>query len=244
MAEANESFKAVDNCLIDIENSTLLLGCKNSVIPADGSVTKIGAYAFFNCNGLASIVIPEGVLEIGTYAFYGCADALTVSIPESLAFIDKNAFEACAALEGVYTVNSLSIWSLEFANATANPLSNGADLYVDNVLLETLVVPESVKAIKSYAFYDCTSIKDIILHDGIETIGDAVCGKAESIEHVYYEGPMDKIMLVQIGTANDAVIAKVCFYSASAPAMPMPGYSYWRYVDDVPVIWGSESAEA
>ncbi len=36
-------------------------------------VTSIGIYAFYNCSGLTSVVIPEGVISIGNYAFRGCS---------------------------------------------------------------------------------------------------------------------------------------------------------------------------
>ena len=36
------------------------------------SVRSIGNQAFFNCSGLTSITIPNGVTSIGRYAFRGC----------------------------------------------------------------------------------------------------------------------------------------------------------------------------
>ena len=36
------------------------------------SVTSIGSYAFEDCSGLTSVVIPNSVTSIGRYAFYGC----------------------------------------------------------------------------------------------------------------------------------------------------------------------------
>mgnify|MGYP000021423514 FL=1 len=47
--DGNPSFYAKNNCLIREEDGELVLGCRNSVIPDDGSVRSIGAFAF---NGL------------------------------------------------------------------------------------------------------------------------------------------------------------------------------------------------
>ena len=44
--DGNSSFYAKNNCLIRKEDGELVLGCRNSVIPDDGSVRSIGALAF------------------------------------------------------------------------------------------------------------------------------------------------------------------------------------------------------
>ena len=72
--EENEKFHSEGNCLIETETKKLIIGCKDSVIPTDGSVTSIGG-AFSQCHGLTSITIPVSVTEMnGT--FYG-SDNLT-----------------------------------------------------------------------------------------------------------------------------------------------------------------------
>ncbi len=46
VAEGNKVYHSAGNCLIETASKTLILGCSTSVIPADGSVTSIGDYAF------------------------------------------------------------------------------------------------------------------------------------------------------------------------------------------------------
>ena len=36
------------------------------------SVTSIGKYAFYDCDSLTSIALPDSLTSIGSYAFYGC----------------------------------------------------------------------------------------------------------------------------------------------------------------------------
>ena len=48
----NSCYDSRDNCnsIIGTETNTLIVGCKNSVIP--NSVTSIGDYAFYGCSGM------------------------------------------------------------------------------------------------------------------------------------------------------------------------------------------------
>ena len=38
-----------------------------------GGAARIGPYAFYNCQSLASVTIPNSVTSIGNYAFYQCS---------------------------------------------------------------------------------------------------------------------------------------------------------------------------
>ena len=65
VADGNTVYHSAGNCLIETESKTLVLGCKNSVIPTDGSVTSIGEYAFYGCTSFTSVTIPSSVTSIG-----------------------------------------------------------------------------------------------------------------------------------------------------------------------------------
>ena len=69
----NSRYDSRDNCnsIIDTETNTLIVGCKNSVIP--NSVTSIGYRAFYGCSGMTELILPNSVRSIGYYAFQGCS---------------------------------------------------------------------------------------------------------------------------------------------------------------------------
>lgn len=76
------------------------------------SVTSIGRDAFFDCKCLESMVIPEGATGIGSGAFTGCTALQTVEIPESVSGIEANAFDGCDHLTIIAPKGS---YAIEFA---------------------------------------------------------------------------------------------------------------------------------
>ncbi len=98
VANGNATYHSKGNCLIETESKTLILGCKNSKIPSDGSVTIIGDYAFDSCTGLTSFAIPESVTSIGSSAFSGCTSLTSIEIPDGVTSIGNVAFSGCNAL--------------------------------------------------------------------------------------------------------------------------------------------------
>lgn len=70
-------------------------------------VTEIRDYAFYYCDSLTSISIPDSVTIISWYAFYGCSSLASVTIPNSVTQISSSAFAQCSTsteLGGTYTI--------------------------------------------------------------------------------------------------------------------------------------------
>ena len=73
------------------------------VIPNDAGVTKIGREAFYKCESVLDVVIPEGVTEIGENAFYDCPVLTAVILPDSLFEIKRGAFAGSPNLRWLST---------------------------------------------------------------------------------------------------------------------------------------------
>lgn len=101
--EGNPFYHSAGNCLIETDTKTLVLGCKNSVIPDDGSVTKIGKCAFNGCQALKRIEIPNCVTELGymAFAYTGLEE---VVVPEHLEEIAPHSFSLNRYLEKIIVV--------------------------------------------------------------------------------------------------------------------------------------------
>ena len=173
----------------------------NLVIP--NGTTRIGAYAFAGA-AFTSVTIPSSVTSIGTGAFSGCANITSVSVPASVnvasVFADSktkiarvtfmgtgtvpaSAYSGCTALTRV-EVASLEDWlSLSFANATSNPLSTGARLYVNGTELTNLVVPDGMTRIGKYALAG-TVLTSVSIPVSVKNVGTGAFSACNALTHV------------------------------------------------------------
>ena len=164
--EENTKYHSKDNCLIDTEAKILMLGCQNSVIPNDGSVTSIGSSAFSGCSGLMSVTIPDSVTSIGSSAFNGCGGLMSIIIPDSVTSIGDSAFFGCSGLTSITIPDSVT--------------NIGNSVFYGCSGLTSITIPDSVTRIGTYAFSGCSGLTSIIIPDSVTSIENYVfddCGK-------------------------------------------------------------------
>ena len=144
----NTKFDSRNNCnaIIEKKSNTLILGCKNTVIPE--TVTTIGNGAFYECADLVSFIIPNSVTSIGDNAFRGNGSLSSVTIPNSVISIGKNAFDFCRALTSITIPNSVT--------------TIGNDAFRYCVGLSSITIPASVTSIGNGAFSECNGLNSVI----------------------------------------------------------------------------------
>ncbi len=219
VSEDNKVYRSEQDCLIEIETSTLILGCKNSVIPDSVTeigeyafngcselinvtigigVTSIGAYAFNDCGGLTNITIPDRVTEIGDWAFCLCTKLTSVTIGSGVTSIGEKAFYCCSSLTRVY-ITDLSAWCrIDFADSDSNPLCY-ADLYVDNAELKELIIPNEITEIKNYAFYACRGLTSVTIGNSVTEIGGYAFNYCIWLTDIQFKGTVKEWQAIEKG---------------------------------------------
>lgn len=130
VAEGNEKLHSLNNCIIETETNTLIVGCQSSIIPdyvteigyrafygcaklesitIPDSVTKIHEHAFIACDGLENFVFPAGVTSIEPWMFFGCSGLRSVIILGHITSIGEYAFN-CDGLTDIYFVGTQEEW--------------------------------------------------------------------------------------------------------------------------------------
>ena len=131
---------------------------------------------------LKDVFIPEEVYfegkfyqvtALAAHSFEGRADITYLSIPKTITSIGEFAFIDCGS-NIMVNLESLEAWcNVTLGNEHSSPLSSAKALYINNVEMNGVRIPEGVTAIPNYAFYQCRSIYYLILPSSVTTIGSS-----------------------------------------------------------------------
>jgi len=161
---------------------------------ANYPVTSIGEEAFKDNTTLLTIVLGDYVTTIENSAFYGCSNLTHISLPASATTLGTYVFYGCNSLE-IMTLSSEMAYELRYlfgnnvnyvpVTLTKIKYANGSAVIDTTMLLAnmgpatTLELADDMIVILANQFENTTSIKNIILPEGIITIGNyAFCGSS------------------------------------------------------------------
>jgi len=128
-----------------------------------GTITSIGEKAFFNCDYLVSIDIPEGVTAIHDQAFSSCKLLTSVHLPSTLRELGANVFSNCSSLQTVVFEDGLTLLAQRAFEGCRK--------------LENVTLPSTLREIETASFQNCQALDSIYLPASVETIaGNAFSG--------------------------------------------------------------------
>ncbi|MDA7502565.1 leucine-rich repeat protein [Akkermansiaceae bacterium] len=143
--------------------------CENltSITIPDSVVTGIGNQTFHQCRSLTSINIPDGVTYIGALAFGGCKELKSITIPDSVTSIGENAFSSCSDLKSITIPDGvINIGEAAFSYCTS---------------LTSITIPDGITSIGNSAFSNCASLTSFTIPDGVTSIGTSAFDRCTSL---------------------------------------------------------------
>ncbi len=148
------------------------------------SITSISTSAFEYCTKLAKADLPGNLKSIGGAAFENCAFTSVViprSVTELGAYYNRNVFQSCPNLTSIVVEEGNEVFdSRENSNTIIHTASNTIYTGCDKSF-----IPRSVTAIANYAFYACKGLTNLTLLENISSIGSrsfAMCSNLATIQ--------------------------------------------------------------
>ena len=163
--------------------------CCLKEIDIPSSVRIIYGFAFYSCP-LTDIVLPNGVTKLYESAFSNCKKIKEISIPSSVEYIGSNCFNQCDALTRI-NIEDLKSWCSITFEKNANPLNVTPNIYINESLIEELIIPDDVYSIGNYAFQNGKNIKSVKLHADLKKIGNWAFEGCDSITSVSYNNSVE-----------------------------------------------------
>ena len=148
---------------VQIINASTFADCTllNTVTINATNLQTIADNAFYNCNSIQSITLPNSLTTIADNAFYNCNSIQSITLPNSLTTIDINAFAYCTSLQNI---------TIDKNNSLLENINSGA--FEGCISLTSLILPNSLKIIGNFAFSIC-SFTTINIPQNVITIGIA-----------------------------------------------------------------------
>lgn len=174
-------------------------------ISGTGKIASGTGGSIWSDKPVLAVDIRSGVTGVGKDAFYGCNDLQVISLPDTVTQLDDNALGNCPALSDILVdAKNPAYKSVDGALYS----KDGTVLVKGPANAETFVVPDGVATIGDYAFFGakyltsiyfpegsltaigynafsgCTQLKDVILPDGLTRIDMNVFNRCSALTEV------------------------------------------------------------
>ena len=166
------------------------------VIITDADIVPFGA--FYNCNKITAIILNEGITNIYGYAFSEIDSLVEMIIPKTVTAVEESIFYGCDSISnltlpfvgssrtasGTYdAVLGYIFGRTESGTIQYHRSENGSLYYYNYAIPSSLVkvVLTDDRIIPMGAFHNCTNLTNIVLNEGITSIGDYAFANASSI---------------------------------------------------------------
>ena len=167
--------------------------------PSGDVVTGIGRRAFYECESLTGVVIPDCVTTMGDRAFYRCINLSSVTIGSGITEISNRGFYKCSSLtEITIPDNVTAIRAYAFINCIA---------------LESVTIGDGVETLEADVFYNCYSLKTVRLGEKVNFIGYYAFYYCSALTDVYYGVDEYDAKNISINKSNKLFLKATAHYT-------------------------------
>lgn len=193
---------------LDIPSALIYKGIEYPII-------SIGSHAFSNCKNLNKISIPNSITDIAQNAFSECEALKSLSIPGSVEDFgiecndNLEHLELKNGIQQVYIIGGSKLTKVKLPKSVkiVNKISgeNIKEISLNKELetikyrglegnssLKEIKIPENVKEVGSYLFYECNSLTSVEILGDIREL-DATFDGCESLKHVKLSNNIEKL---------------------------------------------------
>ena len=159
----------------------------------------IGRYAFYSCESLINLTIPEGIQTIETNAFYDCDGLTNLTIPGGIATIGKEAFRSLDSLKELTISGDYDtrLWlsynsTLDSVTFTGTGIrsaihynENSGEYYQEGIPgrnARKVVITDTVTEIGEAAFQGRSYIEEVVIGSGVTHIGPGAFSNCEGLK--------------------------------------------------------------
>lgn len=156
------------------------------------NITTIQSFAYYENENLMNLIVPTGIQTIYDFAIYGCEELRRITIhdgletimeygicdnerlekidlPKSLRNIEGSSFNSCTRLENIIVHEENEY----FCTVDGNLYSKDGTvlkIYAPGKKATSFTIPEGVKVIGEYAFYEIEQLTHLYISEGVETL--------------------------------------------------------------------------
>lgn len=179
-------------------------------------VRSIGDYAFYHCENLTGVTIPQGVTNIGDYAFEYCTKLRSLTIPNGVTSIGKTAFWNCNSMTNIVIPSSV--------------VNIGEMAFFDCSSLRSVTLPDGLTRIRNGLFSGCTGLYSVNIPDNVTIIENTAFLNCENLGNGVPYGMIIPSGVTSIGSfAFRGTALRFIAFKGNAPTLGSYAFSNLKY---------------
>ena len=200
------------------------------------ATTTIQDFAFYGCSSITNVTFGKNIEKIGRSAFYGCDELKDVYYGGSWVssrniFIDSSLGSSCLTIATWHYADTEDVLVYSYNNSDLTATVQFCALFAENVTIPKTVEKDgkvyTITGIVSRAFYQCKSLKKVVIGADIKSVGESAFASCDALLDVYYDGTADDRQTISVQKGNDLFNNATWHYSGISVKPKEHTYGDW-----------------